>query len=896
MAFFTKAKRDPLKRHVHMMHLDGFRSDLFEKLLKAGQLPHFSLLLARGRVSYDASTVDKSETMKVIESYLTSRRDTTIAGWWQFNRTSYQFKNFWLDPPEVINYELGLEFPSNPTLFDYLTYEGETVTSGFALHRRNVPFKNYSSAFGEGGMAVLQHTYYDQAHATMAGIQKVYERIAKSPSEKIPALSTSLLACADEFSHLMGAVASLHERISTEGEYCVSRESLDAVEDQRMEQVFKLIENDSDQRTVLTKKSFQKGPLKKEKALGHFTKISRNPYSGRPQEFCFVLPKIESFNSEQTSLGLSTSTTPALAYAEPHYVLGMIVVDIEIGRLINTLRSFRFDCTRDSDHCFEKKTQPGIENYVRRGRLENSLFEQTLFLFFGDHGMVDTKYMMAEDNENNRHYGREVDSEEVSFLEALNRGLEIAIPSSKLSTHPEAKIGIDDRHLPLELSFPHKIERWQSTIVKNSVLQSQVWAKNFFANLIADFKDDALDALWFLFSYGKSKIEHAEKQYVDPAEPTIIDVLTKLHLKGDAHYNTEEKKFLSDFYEKHVEVVYGGGAKNNAEIFLPASSGKDHASWKTRPSYSTILSNRKLFATLKALPSVGLIFVRKDNHKISPAEPLPKQTEIVVMDRFENRGEIVVRRDANTGELLYAYRVTKNRDPLGYDLPKERNLRYRTYNEWNDLSVERDHYYHNAVAGMGSYLYSTNPAIGDLTLMHAQGWNFGDNAGGHGGLHKEEKRTIILASGPGIPPSENLMAFSRYRTSVDPQGKTVLQPANQERTHPTIVDLAPTVLHWLGYDIDALAKMPEPEFKRHLSRWKESQVAQYPGDFVSLLLPIAQSFARNKIPGIDVDFEPKTRQGFHELFRFMRLENVEGKKQSVSHLDGNLLDLGARAR
>jgi hypothetical protein len=51
---------------------------------------------------------------------------------------------------------------------------------------------------------------------------------------------------------------------------------------------------------------------------------------------------------------------------------------------------------------------------------------------------------------------------------------------------------------------------------------------------------------------------------------------------------------------------------------------------------------------------------------------------------------------------------------------------------------------------MGSYLHSDNPAIGDLTVMNSQGWNFGDNAGGHGGLHREEKITVMIASGPGI--------------------------------------------------------------------------------------------------------------------------------------------------
>lgn len=64
--------------------------------------------------------------------------------------------------------------------------------------------------------------------------------------------------------------------------------------------------------------------------------------------------------------------------------------------------------------------------------------------------------------------------------------------------------------------------------------------------------------------------------------------------------------------------------------------------------------------------------------------------------------------------------------------------------------MENEAYYHNAVAGVGAYLYSKNPAIGDVTVFHSQGWNFGDNAAGHGGLHQGEELTIMLASGPGI--------------------------------------------------------------------------------------------------------------------------------------------------
>ncbi len=117
-------------RHVQLIHLDGFRSDVFGALLESGRLPHFEFLLSRGRISYDAATVDKSETMKVIQSYLTSQLDTEVVGWWQFNRSDFRFRNFWLDPAEVLNYALGLEFPDYPTILDLLDRRGENLVAG----------------------------------------------------------------------------------------------------------------------------------------------------------------------------------------------------------------------------------------------------------------------------------------------------------------------------------------------------------------------------------------------------------------------------------------------------------------------------------------------------------------------------------------------------------------------------------------------------------------------------------------------------------------------------------------------------------------------------------------------------------------------------------------------
>ena len=44
--FFQDLPLDASKKHVHLMHLDGFRADAFKDLIEHGQLPHFNFLLS----------------------------------------------------------------------------------------------------------------------------------------------------------------------------------------------------------------------------------------------------------------------------------------------------------------------------------------------------------------------------------------------------------------------------------------------------------------------------------------------------------------------------------------------------------------------------------------------------------------------------------------------------------------------------------------------------------------------------------------------------------------------------------------------------------------------------------------------------------------------------------
>src|SRR5690606_29444189 len=117
------------------------------------------------------------------------------------------FRNFWLDPVEVINYAVGLEFPRRPTIHDFLAAQGKTTYSGFGLHRRSVSFENYSRAYFEGlTHGVMNHQYLDQSHGTMDNLIANY--VTNAGKGMVPTFTHALLAPADEFAHLEGVTAS----------------------------------------------------------------------------------------------------------------------------------------------------------------------------------------------------------------------------------------------------------------------------------------------------------------------------------------------------------------------------------------------------------------------------------------------------------------------------------------------------------------------------------------------------------------------------------------------------------------------------------------------------------------------------------------------------------------
>lgn len=799
--FFKNIEKDLSRRHVHMMHLDGFRGDVFTDLLEHGQLPHFEFLLSRGKASYKASTVDKSETMKVIHSYLTSRRNTEVVGWWQFDRDHLQFENYWLDPIGVTDFALGVRFPLYPTIFDYLVSRGENVAAGFSLHRRSVKPQNYTRNYLEGfKAAIVDHNYFYQCRRTMEGIRNLYKRFAENANnEKFPVFMMSLLAAADEFGHLEGVM----QKSPSKSSYCVQRKAGDEEKKDIYEIFFQLLEDQN-------------------LADGYFTKVAKDK-AGAITEFCFRLPQLE-FHAEP-----SLERKAKREFVSLHYVLAMMLIDMEVGNLINTLRSIRFD--REGKLIYVEDGGGGIEKYLERGAPENSLLEQTLFVFLGDHGMLDTKHVMSppkEDPYRADHYLAK------TFLKYLNDaiGLRTIGLTEILLPQDSSEIGIDDAQQPRNLFTPHQVREWQSPEVQGMTESATRLTRSLFRIPIFP------------------KLEAKANVY----GVQLLENIPRLYLKSEPAYVEAEQKMREAFYEKHVRLIYGGGARNNAELFIPALRDGKYT-WKTRPTLSDILSYRSgsLMRALKNNEGIGLIFIRKNNDAIS-AGHLPKgEMEILVLDRFGREGTIMVKKGPRSGKLFFAYEVNRSSvgDPLGYRFEGWPAHQFMTFDAWNDWSIENDMEYHNVVAGIGTYLYSDNPAIGDILLMNSQGWNFGDNAGGHGGVHKEEKQTVMLVSGPGIEPGELFSRGGHY---------------------PTVVDAAPTVLHWLGYGEKALTDFSRNGFPDYLKGWVSRQRQETAETVVHTFRGLFRKEVERLLKFIPT--EPPPLPDFHEIEE-----------------DGNLLDL-----
>ncbi len=873
--------------HVHLVHLDGYHSKVFQVLLNSHRLPHFEFLLKRGKISYQNSTVDKSETMKVIQSYLTSQHETEVVGWWQWNRDSFEFRNFWINPLQVINYALGFEFPKYPTIFDYLVAQGHGVISGFGLHRRSVPFDNYGRAYFEGLKAAKSgHQYFDQIHASVSETLKIYQKYIKDHQD-VPKFSMSLLAAADEFAHLQGVTTE--KKIQN---FCIERSKGEIYH----QIIFQILDSEFESQPKIFRR--------------YFNKIKRN--SKGIQTVCFDVPAIKIPE-------LGTPADQFFRSVNPNYVLAMMLIDWEVGRLIEVLRAIEFV---GHDIVFNERSQPlGIKDYLPSK--EQSLFENTLFLFTGDHGMVDSPYKMGDVRTTTPKK-----SYVLNWIEYLNCRLDLSSPrvsdssdadefgsnlslqringdclqtveqkdNGALNFTPEAlseatKLGVDFSFLPDELRVPFR-EKIIPKNISELVTKGDLWARDFISEvkkelIVASYKD----YLWLgplRAMVIKPKIEKIFTRY----EPLVLDDLVTIYLKGEPEYTHWEKKIRKSFYNRHVKLVYGGGALNHAEIFIPGTNptSKDDK-WGIRPTYQEIMDYPKSSHDIKLVdmilehPGVDLVFIREKNEEFNASQELPSAMSIKVLDRHRATGTILVKKDLVSGQLLYSYVVEKgSNDPLQYNLATPYT---GTYREWNELSLKSKHLYHNAVAGMGRYLYSKNDAVGDILIQHTPGFNFGDNDGGHGGILRDEKLTIMIASHPNMAQGE-LWAQQTYCSDQDSVSSCVNQ-----KTHPTVLDLAPTILQFLDPKAkrNALGEFAtSPLYSSHLKSWLTNQKVEILTHYEDALL-IMQKHA-------DFVRTPLNFNTLHSyLARVLKVFSSDDLLNQVSSLknvevEGDMLDLG----
>jgi hypothetical protein len=230
--------------------------------------------------------------------------------------------------------------------------------------------------------------------------------------------------------------------------------------------------------------------------------------------------------------------------AHPRYVLSMLLIDIELARLLSTFRDIR------------------AEN-------GETLFDRTLFLLFGDHGMVDTPNGFPASE---------------PFIEYLNQRLGL---SSR-----EGQLGIDDSHLPHRLEYPELHREWQSAEIRRITASADAWANQSLEEFRGLLRENLHESYWWLFFLRTLLIDPRLDRTFQPFSEKATAILRALYLKGDPAYRTAELQANHEFFDRNVRLVYGGGALNNAELFLPACGEEGACTWSRRPSYQEVLDYR----------------------------------------------------------------------------------------------------------------------------------------------------------------------------------------------------------------------------------------------------------------------------------------------------------------
>ncbi len=792
-------------KHVLFFHWDAVRSDLLEAMLHRRQLPFLEFLLQRGRLSLETLTVDKSETMSVMPKYLASKNNFGVMGWWQFNRDNLEFHNFGLVPEDALDYLFGLSFPRYPTIIDFLHSRGESVVGGFTLYSRGIDRKNYARAYREGLRAFFDHTHLHQAQKITTEFTRILRRMASDPGEEFPLFSFCVLTALDEFAHIDGVSLPREER---DREYFSWNR-----EDPILRPFFQVIDKAVDPKAPFGAPRIR--PPYDQYVIPEKTLWYTAPR--KPRELSVHLPLLEIYAETVPSLTMHTIGTAAVRRSTPRPVLSLIFYDMQLGRILDLFYAIRKDSRgkyRFQEELYREVQESFPRPYFDLPRLirDDSLLANTLFFIFGDHGIVDSQHMMAPNNPYQAVSLQSDESLETFFIDHLNNLLGLSTWEGGISGK-DSLFGCDDRTLPEEAAFPFAFSEWQDPLTASLVSQASTWAEGVTKKAERHITAALRDRYWWLFPLSPL-LDASVKNLLEEYIPYLEKVLIRLGLRGVPEYQRSLREFRQYFYDRHIRLIHGGGVRNHAELFLPGQDPEGNLSWGYRPSLEQINSyvypsGATLLEGLERVKGVGLIFIRRDNHLFSSEGSLPREMGLLVRDRYGHRGEIRVRPQREFPKKLeFAYTFLTEVDPLGYfsSAPHPMKESFFSFEEWNDFSVEQQHYYPNVVGGIGTYLYSTNPALGDVLVMHSQGWNFGAYAGNHGGIHRGEKRTFLLVSGPGVT-----------------EGPLMAQDSRGELHYPTLLDMAPTALEWLGYGPKALTRFSREHFGAWLERWRKDQ-------------------------------------------------------------------------
>ena len=142
---------------------------------------------------------------------------------------------------------------------------------------------------------------------------------------------------------------------------------------------------------------------------------------------------------------------------------------------------------------------------------------------------------------------------------------------------------------------------------------------------------------------------------------------------------------------------------------------------------------------------------------------------------------------------------------------------------------------------------------------------------------------MLLASGPQIKRGA-LQSESFYRTTSGPQGE-VQVVETRDRTHPTLLDIIPTALVWLGYGEEALSRFSRNGFESHLAEWTSRQKSELLVQLGSVT-DLQRALTEVGLDGFDTD---RFRNRLRRLLQFVPERPPDLPDYRDYREDGNLL-------